>query len=221
MASSIRSLVSYEAELSSFCPKPNIFQLQTISFSYLKFLFNFWERGKGREKEMERNINVWFPVTDPLLGIWPATQACALTENWTGDLLVHRLALNPLSQTSQETFSYFYSKWRNLTFLVCPFYGPNLPPVPLAISAVFFSRSSSVPFCLCRGIVDGEIPRICTWASLTFEFSSQCWHLAPSLPPCLPDFLKYSLNLYYMPGTVLGDRDTEINNIYALQSRSS
>ena len=26
----------------------------------------------------------------PLLGTWPATQACALTGNWTGDPLVHR-----------------------------------------------------------------------------------------------------------------------------------
>ena len=35
------------------------------------------------------------------LGTWPATQACALTGNRTGDLLVTRLALNPLSHTSQ------------------------------------------------------------------------------------------------------------------------
>ena len=37
----------------------------------------------------------------PSLGTWPATQACALTGNRTGDLLVHRPALNPLSDTSQ------------------------------------------------------------------------------------------------------------------------
>ena len=37
----------------------------------------------------------------PLLGTWPATQTCALTKNRTSDPLVCRLALNPLSHTSQ------------------------------------------------------------------------------------------------------------------------
>ena len=37
----------------------------------------------------------------PLLGAWPATQACALTGNQTNDPLVHRALLNPLSHTSQ------------------------------------------------------------------------------------------------------------------------
>ena len=36
-----------------------------------------------------------------LLGIWSATQACALTGNQTGDSLVHSPALNSLSYTSQ------------------------------------------------------------------------------------------------------------------------
>ena len=34
-------------------------------------------------------------------GNWPATQACAQTGNRTGDPLLRRLALNPLSHTSQ------------------------------------------------------------------------------------------------------------------------
>ena len=38
----------------------------------------------------------------PLLGAWPATHACALTENWTIELLVCRPALKPLSHTSQD-----------------------------------------------------------------------------------------------------------------------
>ena len=65
-----------------------------------KYLLIFRER-RGREKERERNINVWLPVMRPLLGTWPATQACVLTGNQTSDPLVHRLALNPLSHTSQ------------------------------------------------------------------------------------------------------------------------
>ena len=50
---------------------------------------------------MEKNIDVWLPLTCPTLGTWPSTQACAQTGNLTGDLLVRRLALNPLSHTSQ------------------------------------------------------------------------------------------------------------------------
>ena len=46
----------------------------------------------------------------PQMGTWPETQACALTGNQTGDLLVHRLALNPLSHTSQGLNSYFLNK---------------------------------------------------------------------------------------------------------------
>ena len=38
------------------------------------------------------------------LRTWPATQACALTGNQTGDTSIHRPALNPLEphQTGQE-----------------------------------------------------------------------------------------------------------------------
>ena len=50
---------------------------------------------------MEGNINVWLPLTCPLLGTWPATQACALTGNLTSDPLVRRPGLNPLWYTSQ------------------------------------------------------------------------------------------------------------------------
>ena len=48
------------------------------------YLFTF----KGREKESERNINVWLPLMQPALGTWPTTQACALTGNQTGNPLV-------------------------------------------------------------------------------------------------------------------------------------
>ena len=51
------------------------------SFIYLffkDFTYLFLERGVGKEKQRERNISVWLPVVCPLLGTWPATQACAL-----------------------------------------------------------------------------------------------------------------------------------------------
>ena len=46
-------------------------------------------------------------LTCSLLGTWPATQACALTGNRTGDPLACRLALNPLSHTSQSFHHHF------------------------------------------------------------------------------------------------------------------
>ena len=57
---------------------------------------------------MERTVNVWLPLACPLLGTWPATQACALTGNQTGDPLVCRLVLYPLSHTSQGMTFYNY-----------------------------------------------------------------------------------------------------------------
>ena len=83
-----------------------------IYFSVLNyFIYLFLERGEGREKDRERNINVCLPLTHPLLGTWPATQVCALTGNRAGDLLVHRPALDPLSHTSWVRI---HVKWMRL-----------------------------------------------------------------------------------------------------------
>ena len=49
------------------------------------------------------------PLACPLLGIWPATQVCALTGNQTTDLPVLRLALNPLIHISQGTVLPLYT----------------------------------------------------------------------------------------------------------------
>ena len=46
---------------------------------------------------------MWLLLASPHRGTWPAPQACALTGNRTGDPLVCRLALSPLSHTSQDT----------------------------------------------------------------------------------------------------------------------
>ena len=70
-----------------------------ILFFKTFYLFIFRER--GREGEREAAINVWLPLMHPPLGTWPTIQACALTGNQTGDPLVRRLALSPLSYTSQ------------------------------------------------------------------------------------------------------------------------
>ena len=83
-------------------------------------MYLFLERGEGREKERERNINVWLPLTRPLLGTWPATQACALTGNQTCDLLVYRLALSPLSHTSQGSHTFLPRAIREQVFTEHP-----------------------------------------------------------------------------------------------------
>ena len=70
-------------------------------FLKILFIYLFLERGEGRRKERERNINVWLPLTHPQQGTCSTTQASALTGNWTSNLLVHRPALNPLSHTIQ------------------------------------------------------------------------------------------------------------------------
>ena len=65
----------------------------------------------------ERNINVWLPLAHPLLGTWPATQACALTGNPTSEPLVRSSALNTLSHTSQGKATIFiWSHFFSLRF---------------------------------------------------------------------------------------------------------
>ena len=51
---------------------------------------------------------MWLPLVRPLLGTWPTTQACALTGNQTGDPLVRRPTLNPLSYSSQGLLEDFW-----------------------------------------------------------------------------------------------------------------
>ena len=70
-------------------------------FFFKNFIYFFLDRGEGREKERDININVWLPLECPLLGTWHTTQACALMGNRTWDPLVRQPALNPLNHTSQ------------------------------------------------------------------------------------------------------------------------
>ena len=71
---------------------------------FFKDLFIFRDRGK----EGERNITVRLPLMRPLLGTWPATQACVLSGNRTVNPLIHRPTFNPLSHTSQGYTDFIY-----------------------------------------------------------------------------------------------------------------
>ena len=44
-------------------------------YFFKDFIYLFLERGEGREKEREKNINVWLPVALSLLGTWPTARA--------------------------------------------------------------------------------------------------------------------------------------------------
>ena len=83
----------------------------------------------GREISMCKRYINWLPLECPQLGTQPATQACALTGNRTSNLSVHRLALNPLSHTSQGQYHIFLNQmsyyvhsilvYKSYTFFKC------------------------------------------------------------------------------------------------------
>ena len=80
---------------------------------FLKDFIYFQSEGKGG-RERETSLCGCLSCAPPT-GTWPATQACALTGNGTNDPLVHRLALNPLSHTSQGKFIIIlsiYFRWQ-------------------------------------------------------------------------------------------------------------
>ena len=62
------------------------------------FIFDFRERGWERERGRETSIGCLLYTSQ---GTEPATQACVLTENQTGDLSVLGMMPNQLSHTSQ------------------------------------------------------------------------------------------------------------------------
>ena len=65
------------------------------------FIYLFTLRPKGKEGESEGDNHQLVASHTPAAGTWPATQACALTGNQIGNLLVSRAALSPVNHTSQ------------------------------------------------------------------------------------------------------------------------
>ena len=121
------------------------------------FIYLFLERGEGRERGTEtsiyeRNINQ-LPLAFPQLGTEPITLACALTGNPTSDLLVYRLALNPLNHTSLSSMPFYI---RDLT--TCRFWYPpgswNQSSTDTERQWKFCgSQKLYVKFWLCRGLL--------------------------------------------------------------------
>ena len=77
-----------------------------------KDYYLFREMGREGEREGEkdqcvRETSIGCLLHAPKWGLGPTTQARALTRNWTGDVLVRRPALNPLSHTSQGWILFF------------------------------------------------------------------------------------------------------------------
>ena len=87
-------------------------------FCFEDFVYIFLERGERREKERKGNIHVWLPLPHPWLGTRPATQARALTGTRTGDPLLRRSALNPLSHTSRGCYSILYIAFLNFSWCI-------------------------------------------------------------------------------------------------------
>ena len=74
--------------------------LLNVLIFFKDLCIHFRQRRRKGEREGEKHQCVVASYA-LLLGTWPATQACALTGNQTGDPLVLRTMLNPLSHTSQ------------------------------------------------------------------------------------------------------------------------
>ena len=73
-----------------------------MTYFFLKDFIYFIFRERRREGERWGGKHQCVvALVHPLLGTWPATQACALAGNRTNDPLFCRPALNPLSHTSQ------------------------------------------------------------------------------------------------------------------------
>ena len=76
------------------------------------FIYLFFERGEGREKDREkntdkRNINP-LPLVHAPTRTEPTTQACALTGNPTGDLSLGGMIAPPTEPHSSENMKYIF-----------------------------------------------------------------------------------------------------------------
>ena len=97
-------------------------------FKLFKRFYLFLDRGEGVRKR-GRETSMCGCTRAPPTGdlAYNPVKACALTGNWTGDSLVHRPALNPLSHTSQDLppFYLFFSGVFSCYFIWGMFLNPT------------------------------------------------------------------------------------------------
>ena len=74
--------------------------------SFLKFYLIIFREREGREKERERNINVWLPLVCPATG--DLAHNPGMCPDWESNCnpLIRRPALSPLSHTSQGCIAF-------------------------------------------------------------------------------------------------------------------
>ena len=112
----------FESTCITTCVYTGLITILLFSFFFFLRFYLLISRQRGREGERDRNIHVWLPLMYPLLGTWPATQACTLTRNRTSDHLVCRPVLSPLIHTSQGNSIFYLLIFRNKTNYHIPGY---------------------------------------------------------------------------------------------------
>ena len=159
-----RSLFLYLTTLNQIWYKP-IFCL----FLIILLIYCYRKAKTGREASMCGCLS-----HAPRLGTRPATQACALIGNQTGDPVAHRLVLNPLSHSSQGRNHCFTARpprvcsgdWRSdptFHFLPSPF--PSSAPECVRASACALNLSTGF-FCLFFTIGCIQIINIAPWIDI-------------------------------------------------------
>ena len=103
----LEGVASYYSGKEKCHPPPTGALWRCFLFCFWKTLLIFREEKGGRKGEKHQCVVA--SCTHPLLGTWLTTQACALTGNGTHNTLIHRLALNSLSHTSQGLKVFFSS----------------------------------------------------------------------------------------------------------------
>ena len=78
-------------------------KLLIFSHYFLKILFIYFYREGKDGRRRERKTSMCGCLSNDPYTRYLTRNPCALTGNWTGDPLVHRLVLNPLSHTSQDS----------------------------------------------------------------------------------------------------------------------
>ena len=91
-------------------PQTLIRSLKKNIYIYIYIIYLFLERGREGEREGEKHQCVVASCVPPT-GDLARNPACALTGDWTSDPLVCKLALNPLSHTSQGWEAFLVFGW--------------------------------------------------------------------------------------------------------------